>query len=199
MQITSGDFDDSEPAWSPDGKLLAFRSNRSTPDPDRTYDTNIWVVAADNTDKGAHLTQVTTNPGADGSPAWSPDGKWITYVTQLNPKLLVYATHHIAVSPAAGGEAKVLTLAFDRMSRSPHFSPDGQFIYFIADDDGSQNLCRIPTTGGEITRPISGRVVVSGYTIAKSGDLAGQITTMDRPAEIFTTTTSGAPLTALRT
>ena len=33
------------------------------PDPDRTYDTNIWVVAADNTDKGAHLTQVTTNPG----------------------------------------------------------------------------------------------------------------------------------------
>jgi dipeptidyl aminopeptidase/acylaminoacyl peptidase len=194
VQITSGDFDDSEPAWSPDGKLLAFRSNRSTPDPDRTYDTNIWVVAADNTDKAAHLTQVTTNPGADGSPAWSPDGKWITYVTQLDPKLLVYATHHIAVSPAAGGEARVLTLAFDRMSRSPHFSPDGQFIYFIADDDGSQNLCRVPATGGEITRPISGRVVVSGYNIAKSGDLAVQITTMDRPAEIFTTPASGAPM-----
>ena len=55
VQITSGDFDDDEPAWSPDGKLLAFRSNRSTPDPDRTYDTNIWVVAADNSDKGTHL------------------------------------------------------------------------------------------------------------------------------------------------
>ena len=87
VQVTSGDFDDEQPAWSPDGKLLAFRSNRSTPDPDRTYDTNIWVVAADNTDKGAHLTQVTTNPGSDSSPAWSPDGKWITYVTQLDPKL----------------------------------------------------------------------------------------------------------------
>ncbi len=197
VQITSGDFDDEQPAWSPDGKLLAFRSNRSTPDPDRTYDTNIWVVAADNTDKGAHLTQVTTNPGSDGSPAWSPDGKWITYVTQLDPKLLVYATHHVAVSPAAGGQAKVLTLAFDRSSRSPRFSPDGQFIYFIADDDGTQDLFRIPAEGGEITRAISGHVVVSSYTIAKSGDLAVQITSMDRPAEIFTTTTSGGPLTRI--
>jgi dipeptidyl aminopeptidase/acylaminoacyl peptidase len=197
VQITSGDFDDEQPAWSPDGKLLAFRSNRSTPDPDRTYDTNIWVVSADNTDKGAHLTQVTTNPGSDGSPAWSPDGKWITYVTQLDPKLLVYATHHIAVSPATGGEAKVLTLAFDRSSRSPRFSPDGQFIFFIADDDGTQDLFRIPAAGGEITRAISGHVVVSNYTIAKSGDLAAQITSMDRPAEIFTTTTSGGQLTRI--
>ena len=196
-QITSGDFDDSEPAWSPDGTRLAFRSNRSTPDPDRTYDVNIWVVAADNTDRGAHLTQVTTNPGEDSAPAWSPDGKWITYVTQLEPKLLIYATHHIAISPAQGGEATVLTQAFDRMSRSPHFSPDGRLVYFIADDDGAQNLCRVPTTGGEITRAVSGRVVVSGFTIAKSGDLAVQVASMDRPGEIFTTTNSGGPLTRL--
>ena len=197
VQITSGDFDDSEPAWSPDGTLLAFRSNRSTPDPDRTYDSNIWVVAADNTDKGAHLTQVTTNPGSDGSPAWSPDGKWITYLTQLDPKLLVYATRHVAVAPAAGGEARVLTRTFDRFSRSPRFSPDGKFVYFIADDDGAQNLCRVPVEGGEITRAISGHVVVSGYTMAKSGDLAALITSMDRPGEIFTTTISGGPMTRI--
>ncbi len=197
VQITSGDFDDSEPAWSPDGTQLAFRSNRSTPDPDRTYDTNIWVVAAGNTDKGAHLTQVTTNPGSDVAPAWSPDGKWITYLTQLDPKLLVYATRHVAISPATGGEAKVLTKSFDRSSRSPHFSPDGKFVYFIADDDGSVNLCRVPATGGEITRAISGHVVVSAYTVAKSGDLAAVITSMDRPGEIFTTTISGGPLTRI--
>lgn len=193
VQVTSGDFDDEEPAWSPDGKLLAFRSNRSMPDPDRTYDSNIWVVGADNTDKGAHLTQVTTNPGADVAPAWSPDGKWIAYITQLDPKLFQYGTRHIAVSPAEGGQARVLTLAFDRMSRLPHFSADGQFIYFIADDDGTQNLCRIPVNGGEITRPISGRVVASGFTVAKSGDLAVLVTSMDRPAEIFTTASSEGP------
>ncbi|HET9406456.1 MAG TPA: S9 family peptidase [Candidatus Sulfotelmatobacter sp.] len=190
-QITSGDFDDDEPAWSPDGKQLAFRSNRSTPDPDRTYDSNIWVVAADNTDKGAHLTQVTTNPGSDMAPAWSPDGKWITYITQLDPKMMWYATHHVAVSPAAGGEAKVLTRPFDRMSRSPHFSPDGKSIYFIADDDGAVHLCHVPAEGGKVECPISDRVVVSGYTMAKSGDLAVHISTMDRPGEIYTTTTAG--------
>src|ERR1700682_3523432 len=99
-QITSGDYDDSQPAWSPDGKQLAFTSNRSKTDPDRNYNTDIWVVAADNTDKGAQLTQITTNPGSDNSPAWSPDGKWIAYITQIEPRLFEYATSHIAVSPS---------------------------------------------------------------------------------------------------
>src|SRR5690349_9627487 len=51
-QVTSGDFDDDEPAWSPGGMRIAFTSNRSQPDPDRTYNKDIWIVAADNKDKG---------------------------------------------------------------------------------------------------------------------------------------------------
>jgi dipeptidyl aminopeptidase/acylaminoacyl peptidase len=196
-QVTSGDFDDSEPAWSPDGKLLAFTSNRSQPDPDATYDSNIWVVAADNTDKGAHLTQVTANLGADTTPAWSPDGKWIAYVTQLDPQLFDYATKHLAVAPAAGGDAKVLTLAFDRMIITPRFSPDGKFIYFIADDDGTQNLCRIPTTGGEIIRPVGGRLMVNDYAVAKTGSLVAQVATIDRPDEIYAIPGSNGKLTQI--
>jgi dipeptidyl aminopeptidase/acylaminoacyl peptidase len=196
-QVTSGDFDDSEPAWSPDGKFLAFSSNRAHPDPDATYNADIWVVAADNKDQGAQLTQVTSNPGEDRSPAWSPDGKWIAYVTQLDPHLLDYATKHIAVAPAVGGESRVLTLAFDRMSTVPRFSFDGTAIYFIADDDGTQNLCRIAVGGGEITRPVGGRVMINDYTLAKTGDIVAQLATIDRPDELYTILGPGGKLTQI--
>src|SRR5437879_200442 len=172
-QVTSGDFDDSEPAWSPDGKSLAFASNRSTPDPDRTYNSDIWVVAANAVarsagaspdDQGAHLAKITTNPGSDRQAAWSPDGKWIAYVTQTDVKAMIYATHHLAIAPSSGGEAKVLTLAFDRSVRRPRFSADGRSIYFIADADGTENLCRIAIAGGEVTRPIGRHLSVSSYS-----------------------------------
>src|ERR1700687_105411 len=174
-QITSGDYDDAQPAWSPDGRLIAFASNRSTPDPDRTYNIDIWVVAASNADKGAQLTQVTTNPGDDSHPTWSPDGKLIAYTTQLDPHLFEYATHHVAVSPAVGGAARVLTQSFDRNATEPRFSPDGASIYFIADDDGTQILARVPTAGGEVTRTLPGRFMLYAYSLAKNGDIAVSI------------------------
>jgi dipeptidyl aminopeptidase/acylaminoacyl peptidase len=193
-QITSGDYDDADPAWSPDGKQLAFTSNRSS-DPDRNYNTDIWTVSADNADKGAHLNQITTNPGDDHAPVWSPDGKWIAYVTQTEPKLIEYATKHLAISPAAGGEAKVLTRTFDRNVSDVLFSADSKSIFFIADDDGTQNVCRIAITGGEVTRPVGGRVMVYSYSLAKTGEIAAQIDRMDRPSEIYTLPASGGPLT----
>ncbi|MDP9147122.1 MAG: S9 family peptidase, partial [Acidobacteriota bacterium] len=154
--------------------------------PDATYNSDIWIVAAGNNDKGANVRKVTKNPGEDRSPAWSPDGKWIAYTSRLEPPVFEYATSHLAIAPANGGEGKILTQTFDRMSTQPHFSPDSQFIYFIADDDGMLNLCRIPTTGGEITRPIAGRLAVNGFSVGKKGELAAQVATIDRPDELYT-------------
>jgi Tol biopolymer transport system component len=196
-QVTSGDFDDSEPAWSPDSKLLAFASNRSTPDPDATYNTDIWTVAATNTDKGAHLTQITINPGIDNQPTWSPDGQSIAYVTMLDPKLFDYATRHLAISPATGGPAKVLTLSLDRMVTNPHFSSDGKFIYFVADNDGAQVLYTTDSAG-LVTAPLAVpqyllphpnhiSITVNGYSVGiGSGHVAiAQIATPERPDELY--------------
>ncbi|HSR53386.1 MAG TPA: S9 family peptidase, partial [Acidobacteriota bacterium] len=92
-QITSGDYDDNQGVWSPDGTLVAFVSNR-TEEPDGNSNNDIWIVSADNTDKGKTLKRVTDNPGSDGSPDWSPDGKRIVYNTVLEPEIIWYATGH---------------------------------------------------------------------------------------------------------
>src|SRR5229473_285171 len=141
------------------------------------------------------MTQITSGDFDDNEPAWSPDGKWIAFVAQTDVKDMISATHHLAIVPSTGGEAKVLTLTFDRSVRRPRFSPDGRSIYFIADDDGTENLCRIAVTGGEITRPIAGRLVVAYYSLGKDGGIAAQISALDRPDEVFLS--NGSDLTRL--
>ncbi|MCG6925620.1 MAG: S9 family peptidase [Acidobacteria bacterium] len=185
-QVTSGDYDDSAPAWSPDGKRLAFASNRSQPDPDATFRSDIWVVDVGNADKGTHPKPVTSGPGDDREPAWSPDGQWIAYTTQLDPDLLWYGTRHVAVSPAAGGPARVLTRALDRMASSPRFVADGSAIDFIADDDGALILAQVRVADGHVTRPVDGRLSIYEYTVGPDGTVAASISTADRPLEIFT-------------
>jgi dipeptidyl aminopeptidase/acylaminoacyl peptidase len=185
-QVTFGDFDDGQPAWSPDSKAIAFQSNRTKPDPDASYNSDIWVVAADNTDQGAHPTQVTTFQGEKGHPSWSPDGKWLTYSASSDLKLFYYATINVAVSAAAGGEAKILTKSFDRMADRPRFAPDGKSIYFLTDDDGARTLAQVNITDGKVTRAIGGRLAVESYSFSKDGTLAAAISTTDRPYEVFT-------------
>jgi dipeptidyl aminopeptidase/acylaminoacyl peptidase len=198
-QITSGDYDDAAAAWSPDEKKIAFASNRTSPEPDMNFNSDIWVVDAGNSDLGKSLVQVTTNEGAEDTPAWSPDGKWIAYTTQLEPKLFDYSTIQIAVSPAAGGEAKVLTRSLDRNSTIPNFSADGKWIYFIADDDGTQNLLRVPAAGGEIERPIGGRKMVQGYSLGKDGSAAATVAELAHLAEVYELPEAGGELKKLTT
>jgi dipeptidyl aminopeptidase/acylaminoacyl peptidase len=198
-QVTSGDHDDDAPAWSPDGRFIAFVSNR-TEEPDSNYDTNIWVVAADNPDKGKTLVQLTANPGNDEEPAWSPDGKWIAYVTNPEPKILWYATNHLAVLPAptpggARSEPKLLTRELDRNARAPRFAPDGS-IYFRLEDSGEEHLARVPVAGGAVTRPIAGPRVVAGFNLGKDGTVAALVSDAQTPDEVFVLR-HGAPLRPL--
>lgn len=183
-QITSGSYDESEAVWSPDGRRVAFVSNR-TQNPDGNSNTDIWVVAADNTDKGETLLQVTTNPGSDRSPAWSPDGESIAYVTVTEPELIWYATNHLAVASVSEGNFRVLTESLDRNVGSPRFAADGRAIYFGLEDSGENHLARIEVSNGRITRPIAGEFSARNFSFGPDGVIAILVSRTDLPGEVF--------------
>jgi len=161
-QITSGDFDDSNPAWSPDGKLIAFVSNR-TDNPDGNSNDDIWIVNADNTDKGKTLVQVTTNPNSDGSPVWSPDGKYIAYITTTDKEAMWYATQKLAIIPATGGQVKLLADDLDRNISRPRFSEDGTNIYFLLEESGTSIIASINTSGKNFNRVVKGDIGIADF------------------------------------
>ncbi len=189
-QITSGDFDDTEPAWSPDGTRIAFTSNRSE-DPDSNYNTDIWVVAADTTDMGRTLIQVTTNPGPDASPDWSPNGEWIAFRAATDTAANVYATNHLAVAPATGGAATVLTRTLDRNIFYPEFSVDGRSVLAAVEDDGEQYLARVPVDGAPLEQVIGGPRSVRDFDVGSDGRIAAVISETQLPPEVFLHTTGG--------
>lgn len=184
-QITSGDFDDSQAGWSPDGKLIAFVSNRSD-NPDANSNTDIWIVSADNEDKGQTLIQVTQNEGSDNNPSWSPDGKWLTYTTVTEPDLIWYATNKLAMASADGKEVKVLSEDLDRNVYNPMFAADGKSIYFVLEDSGEQHLGRYQLDSKKIDRPISGAFSLGAFSFSPDGKtLASLISKPHLPEEVF--------------
>jgi dipeptidyl aminopeptidase/acylaminoacyl peptidase len=89
------------------------------------------------------------------------------------------------VAPSSGGEEKVLTLALDRWVAEPHFTADGKSIVFILEDDGTQNLASIPAAGGQVTRLIAGRRMVSAFSANKDGGVAALISDIRHPFEVY--------------
>ncbi len=190
-QITAGDFDDSQPAWSPDGTRIAFTANRSA-DPDSTYNTDIWVVSAVPGTAERPLLQITTNPGPDASPAFSPDGGSIAHTAATDVAAIVYAMNHLAVAPAAGGPAKVLTAALDRNTFAPRFTTDGAAVLVTVEDDGEQYLARVPVDGGAIERVIGGPRAVGGFDLGRDGRIAAVVSEPQLPGEVFLTGGGGS-------
>jgi len=185
--LTAGDYDELLPAWSPDGKSLAFVSKRR-PDADRDDNWDLYVMEAA---AGAAPRQVTTfegpdnNPDYESRPAWSPDGRAIAYLQGGLPKLIYYGVQKLAVVPSAGGAPRILTAALDRNVASPEWSSDGSSITFLLEDDRAVGLARIPAAGGAIERLVSGPRVVSAFTAGAGGKLAVLASTPLVPDEVF--------------
>jgi dipeptidyl aminopeptidase/acylaminoacyl peptidase len=179
--VTSGSYDDADAAWSPDGRWIAFSSNR-TKDPDASRDTDIFVVEAR---AGAPPRSLVTGPGEDQRPAWSPDGAAIVYEAGGDPKDMWYAANHAAIVPVAGGAPRALTASLDRNVARPRFSPDGRLVYFLLEDGGNRHLARVPSAGGSVERVVAGERDVAAFTLSAKGDVALLSSEPLLPPEVF--------------
>ena len=184
VQLTFGDYDDSNPVWSPDGKSIALISDRSD-NPDLNYGTDIFVVNVD--DKDPVLTQITSNPGRDFSPAFSPDSKSIAYVTSTGPDVggsALTPTKYLAVTEIGADQRSVLTANLDRSVSSPEYSSNGRDIYFRLEDSGMNHFARVRARGGDIVREVSNEVSVRDFARG-GGRTVLAMTNAGTPTELY--------------
>jgi dipeptidyl aminopeptidase/acylaminoacyl peptidase len=162
-QLTTGDFEHSSPAWSPDGQRLAFISARDD-DWDLKLATDVYVLDIEDEEAPRKLT---SSDGECDLVVWSPDGSRLAFL--YTPGTLDWPRHgQVAVIETEGGGPRLLTTSLDRNCmpypalREPIW--DGDRIVFGVEDGGNVHVYSVPADGSSAPSILIGdELVVTGY------------------------------------
>jgi TolB protein len=116
--LTTGNWDDETPRYSPDGQRIAFVSNRGG-------SFNIYVMDAD----GRNVTRVTDHAGNDRDPSWLPDGRSLVFGSDRDRGPGRSDLYHLFLDD---GRVERLTVYFEGYAIMPNVSPDGGWVAFAA-------------------------------------------------------------------
>jgi dipeptidyl aminopeptidase/acylaminoacyl peptidase len=195
-QLTNSEvFDEGDPCWSPDGKQVAYVSNRSA-DPDLDPDAvDLFVLDV----RSGQSRKIETPVGPKGRPSFSPDGRWIAYFGHegkgfewKNNKLWVVASDGSSTARNLTGQYDfhVSSGTINDMG-SPAMMPatwskDGKTIYFQVAWHGDSLLKSISVDDGALQAVVDGPGVVGHYSFDRSQThLAYFYGKMDDPVQIY--------------
>jgi dipeptidyl aminopeptidase/acylaminoacyl peptidase len=173
-QLTRGTFHVTGFSFSPDGRRLAISAQPTPLIPDN-FNSDLYLVSA----TGGTPTDLVKRKGTDTSPAWSPDGKWIAFVSQDGRSTEWYTNEYLCVVAPSGGAVKNLTASFDERVVPPGgaqaspgnlvWSPDGASILFQATQRTAQHIFSVPVDGGPVEAVTEGPEINGSPSLDASG------------------------------
>src|SRR6185369_16927552 len=117
---------------------------------------------------GGTAVKITINPGADNSPLYSPDGKYIGYRAQFRAG---YESDRwrLLLLERASGRVINLTENMDRWVNSFSWAPDSTRLFFTTEDRGRQSIEFLPVTGGASRVAVSGESTLDDMQFSPDG------------------------------
>jgi dipeptidyl aminopeptidase/acylaminoacyl peptidase len=194
-RITDGDWDDVDPTWSPDGKLLAFTTNRER-DRDLSLLNDVWVVPS----AGGRAKRLTRHRGQASTPIFSPDGQQVAYLGHERGWTYGARTELLAV-PVGGGDSRPIAPSFEDelgnaalsdnrdpfAAQPPTWQPNGQGVLGLVSRNGRVEVVRFPEDDtAEAQVVVGGDREVCSFSVSADGQkLVCAISDPQVPYEVF--------------
>lgn len=170
--------------FSPDSKELCYLSNHD-PHPEASTNADLWVVPVEG---GTARNLTADNKAWDGSPQYSPDGRYIAYRFQTVPG---YESDRfrLAVIDRRTGAKTVLTEAFDNWVDAYKWTPDSKAICFLGEERGYEPLFKVTLANKKIEKIVGDRAIGS-FDLDGKGNFYYTYSSTGKPTALYRATPS---------